>query len=155
MRTRRPAVLVLLLWATAVAGCGDDDEAAGTGGGQLELDAPAVRWVDGPEETDSAEAQVRGTLRIADGCTRLDLDGQVYGLIWPAGTEGDDTSITPPGGETAEDGSTVDGGGGFATVSASDSLSAEWVELVGDQCAADVDEVAWFNPEGDITVRTA
>lgn len=117
----------------------------------------AVGRVDGPVLTSprpgltggGTDALISGTLVYDEAlsCLHLELDEVEYPVVWPAGTrwQDDPPAVILIGGDRAELGASVEGGGGYYPVGQVFKLAGEAVATEAQRCIGSTDEVAFFN----------
>lgn len=99
---------------------------------------------------DGTDAQITGTLVLRNGCVGLAIGDRVLAVIWPSGTELDDTDplvLQLPSGALVAEGQSVQGAGGFPAPDSVD-IALE----IPTACDLDPDEMAAFNPDDDPVV---
>jgi hypothetical protein len=96
-------------------------------------------------------ALIRGVLQLEGSClylTSIDVVGERYPVLWPAGTSWDEQSkaVAPPVGAPIPIGGTVVGGGGFLYASDVDHLARPEASARASSCVDNTyGEIAVFN----------
>lgn len=139
MNPMRVVVVTLVL---LVAGCSSD---------QGHVEGPLL--TSAGDSGDGMAAIVAGPVTFSDGCLLL---GDTP-VVWPESTswDADAQAVTLPGGEVAEVGTQVTGGGGYLRLSAVADLVGQEVADAARPCLGPTGEVAVFNPGSDVSVGAA
>lgn len=138
---RRPRVVrrIVVALLVVLAGC----SSTGRVEGPL-LTSPRPGFGNGGDA-----ALVSGTVVFdeATNCLTLELEGVRYPVVWPAGTrwQGDPPAVVLSGGDLAEPGASVEGGGGYYPVGQVFKVAGEAVATEAQRCIGPTDEVAFFN----------
>lgn len=80
-------------------------------------------------------------------CLYLELEGVRYPVVWPAGTrwQVDPPAVVLRGGDRAEPGAFVQGGGGYKPGGQVFKVAGQAVATEAERCGGDTDEIAFFN----------
>lgn len=101
-------------------------------------------------------AEVTGVLIFdeAENCLRMELEGVVYPLVWPAGTrwQEDPPAVVLGDGVMVEPGTTVYGGGGYLSTNHIEELAGSEVAVASQRCVGPTGEVAFFNVGSEVEV---
>ncbi|MGB8361217.1 MAG: hypothetical protein WCE80_07455, partial [Acidimicrobiia bacterium] len=101
-------------------------------------------------------AEVTGVLVLDEStdCLLMELEGVRYPVVWPAGTrwQEDPPAVVLKGGEKAEIGMTVYGGGGYLYQDHVEELAGPTVAAAAGRCVGPTGEIALFNIESEVDV---
>lgn len=101
-------------------------------------------------------AEVTGVLTFdeAEDCLRIELEGVLYPVVWPAGTGWHDDlpAVVLANGERVEPGMTVYGGGGYLSTAHIEASAGPAVAAAAQRCVGPTGEVAFFNMGSEVEV---
>jgi hypothetical protein len=141
-------MIVLVLVLAGMVSCGGtDDDTTARSEGSTEV------WVRPSMSEESGQAEISGTLAVADGCFVIESDSGSFPVVWPTGTaSASDGALVLPDRTSVEVGDQLRGAGEYVSP---ELLKERGMDFeIPDDCLPSTNEVAMFGDD-EISVSAA